>query len=141
MRNPDAVTDAKLAAWKQQPGLSFPGHISDVREVWRQTEIAVVPTLGGEGIPRALLEAAACARPIVASDVPGCNHFVRDGVEGALVPAGDAVALAAGLERLCSDGELRRQLGDAARARLVSGYTTAAVQQAIRDTYRAVLKG
>ena len=63
-------------------GASWRGHVSDVREVWRQADIFVLPARGGEGMPRAMLEAAACARPLVVSSVPGSRHFVRDGVEG-----------------------------------------------------------
>jgi glycosyltransferase involved in cell wall biosynthesis len=136
--NPDAVTRDTLTEWQQRPGLSAPGHVTDVRNVWREADIAVVPTLGGEGVPRAMLEAAACARPIVASDVSGCKHFLRDGVEGALVPPGDADRLAEALARLAADPELRRRQGAAARARLLAGYTTAAVQKAIRDAYAAM---
>jgi glycosyltransferase involved in cell wall biosynthesis len=88
-----------------------------------------------------LLEAAACARPVVASDVSGCRHFIRNGVEGALVPPNDAAALADALERLAKDPELRSRQGAAARARLVAGYTTASVKQAIRDTYVALFRG
>lgn len=138
--NPDAVTSETLAAWTAQPGLSWHGHVNDVRNVWREADIAVIPTLGGEGVPRAMLEAAACGRPIVASDVSGCNHFVRQGVEGALVPAGDAQALAAALERLAVDAELRRRQGDAARQRLLNGYTTEAVGRAIREAYRTIFR-
>jgi glycosyltransferase involved in cell wall biosynthesis len=138
--NPDAVTPETLAAWSAQPGLSWHGQVNDVRNVWREADIAAVPTLGGEGVPRAMLEAAACGRPIVASDVSGCNHFVRQGVEGALVPAGDAQALAAALERLAVDAELRRRQGDAARQRLLDGYTTEAVGRAIREAYRTIFR-
>ncbi len=136
--NPDAVTRETLAEWQQRPGLSCPGHVADVRNVWREADIAVVPTLGGEGIPRALLEAAACARPVVASDVSGCKHFLRDGIEGALVPAGEADRLADALARLAGDADLRHRQGAAARARLLAGYTAAAVQKAIRDAYVAM---
>jgi len=138
--NPDAVTPETLAEWTAQPGLSWHGHVNDVRSVWRQADIAVVPTLGGEGVPRAMLEAAACGRPLVASDVSGCNHFLRQGVEGALVPPGDAQALAKALERLAVDAELRRRQGDAARQRLLDGYTTEAVGRAIREAYRAMFR-
>ena len=59
--------------------------------------MACLPSRGGEGLPRTLLEAAACGRAIVTTDVPGCRTLVRDGIEGRLVPAGDAAALAEAL--------------------------------------------
>lgn len=138
--NPDAVSAETLADWRARPGVSLPGHIIDVRTVWATADIAAVPTLGGEGIPRALLEAAACARPIVASRVSGCSHFVRDGVEGFLAPPGDAGRLADALQRLVRDAELRRNLGAAARQRFLSGYTTEAVGAAIVEAYTGLTR-
>jgi glycosyltransferase involved in cell wall biosynthesis len=136
LHNPDAVSADTLGRWSDTSGLSWHGHVSDVPSVWREADIAVVPTLGGEGVPRAMLEAAACARPLIVSDVPGCNHFVRQGVEGFIVPPADPEALAEALAKAARDPELRRRQGAAARARLLSGYTTAAVGRALRDAYR-----
>lgn len=138
--NPDAVTRGELAEWQRRPGLRCRGHVSDVRSVWREADIAVVPTLGGEGIPRALLEAASCARPVIASNVSGCNHFLRDGVEGELVPPGDVGRLADALERLAKAPELRARMGAAARERVLAGFTTAKVRKDIRDTYRLLFE-
>jgi glycosyltransferase involved in cell wall biosynthesis len=83
-----------------------------------------------------MLEAAACGRPLIVSDVPGCNHFVREGVEGFLVSPRDADALAEALARIARDPELRRRQGAAARARFLAGYTTDAVGRALREAYR-----
>jgi len=140
-QNPDAISPQKLARWCQTPGLSWRGHVNDIPAVWREADIAMVPTLGGEGVPRAMLEAAACARPLIASNVPGCNHFVRQGFEGFLVPPGDPEALAQALIKLASDPEMRQRQGALARNRLVSGYTTQAVGSALQTTYRELLAG
>ena len=115
------------------------GHVADVREVWRRADIFVLPARSREGMPRALLEAAACARPLVVTDVPGCRHFVRDGVEGFVVPPEDADALADALERLARDPELRRRMGEAARLRLLHGFTEAQVKQSLRAAYASML--
>lgn len=134
--NPDAVTADTLQAWSKTPGLDWHGHVRDVAAIWRQADIAMVPTLGGEGVPRAMLEAAASARPLIVSDVPGCNHFVRDGTEGFIVPPGDVEVLAEALAKAACDPELRRRQGAAARARFLAGYTTEAVARALRNAYR-----
>ena len=63
-----------------------------------------------------MLEAAACGRPIVATDVPGCREIARGNVNALLVPADDAPALAEAVDRLASDVELRRRFGAAGRA-------------------------
>ena len=93
------VDPARRAEWAElfslaaEPGVSWLGAVEDVREVWRRAAIAILPSTYGEGVPKALLEAAACARPIVASDVPGCREAVRIGENesGILVPPRDSV--------------------------------------------------
>ena len=85
---------------------------------------------------------ARCWRPrrarvrCVVTDVPGCRHFVRDGVEGFVVPPEDADALANALERLARDPDLRRRMGEAARLRLLHGFTEAHVKQSLQGDVR-----
>ena len=82
--------------------------------MWAAAHIAVLPSRR-EGLPKSLLEAAACGRPIVATDVPGCRAIARAGVNALLVPADDAAALADAIDRLAQDAELRRRFGAASR--------------------------
>jgi glycosyltransferase involved in cell wall biosynthesis len=96
-------------------GIEWLGAIADIRTVWRRAAIAVLPSNYGEGIPKALLEAAACARPIVASDVPGCREVVLPGKTGLLVPARDVGALADAIAELTGDPARRAAMGRAAR--------------------------
>ena len=134
--NPDAIPSETLAEWSTLPGVTWHGHVTDISAVWLSADIAVIPSLGGEGMPKAMLEAAACGRPLVVSDVPGCRHFVRDGREGLVVPPGDIEALAAALGRLAVDGQLRFALGVAARERVLAGFTTEIVRRALREAYQ-----
>jgi glycosyltransferase involved in cell wall biosynthesis len=136
--NPEAVTADVLTAWCAQHEARWLGHVTDVQEVWRHADIFVLPARSREGMPRALLEAAACARPLVVTDVPGCRHFVRDGVEGFIVPPEDAEALAGALERLARDPELRLRMGEAARLRLLHGFTEAHVKESLRAAYASM---
>ena len=79
--------------------------------VWKESHIAVLPSYYAEGLPKALLEAASCGRPIVAADVPGSREIARDGESGLLVPPRDPAALAAAILRLADDPALRAHLG------------------------------
>jgi glycosyltransferase involved in cell wall biosynthesis len=92
------------------------GPLTDIRAVWRRAAIAVLPSTYGEGVPKALLEAAACARPIVASDVPGCREVVRPGETGLLVPPRDIQGLADAIGTLAGDPMRRKAMGRAGRA-------------------------
>ena len=80
------------------------------------------------------------ARAAIVTDVPGCRHFVRDGVEGLVVPPGDAIALADALERLARDAGLRERLGAAARGKILDHYTEAHVQAGIEHAYRSMAR-
>lgn len=139
MGNPDAVSEDTIRQWCAGRDVRWLGHVSDVREVWRRADICVQPARNREGMPRALLEAAACARPLVVTDVPGCRHFVRDGVEGFVVPPENAAALADALQGLSGNAELRVRMGEAARLRLLHGFTEAHVKQSLRGVYHSLL--
>lgn len=114
-QNPRAVPAETIAAWTKEGVVEWWGRREDMPDVFAQTHVACLPSAYGEGVPRALIEAAASARPIVASDIPGCREVARDGENALLVPPGDPAALAGALERLFVDPALRRRLGEAGR--------------------------
>lgn len=133
------ISSDEWARWGRHPGVRCSGRPADVREVWRRAEICVWPTRRRQGLPGVLLEAAACGRAMIVSDVPGGRGFVRDGIEGLIVPSGDTSALAAALERLARDSSLRQRMGAAARLRVLQGYTEAHVKEALRGAYLSLL--
>jgi glycosyltransferase involved in cell wall biosynthesis len=112
--NPASIPAADIEAWKRRSGLTVLGHVANIRDVWSAAHIAVLPSRR-EGLPKSLLEAAACGRPIVASNVPGCREIARADVNALLVPPDDHVALADAIDRLARDPDLRRRLGQAGR--------------------------
>jgi len=113
--SPTSISDAEIKDWLTLSGLTWLGQVSDVRQVWAEAHIAVLPSFH-EGLPKSLLEAAACARPIVATDIPGCREVAIPGRNALLVPVGDAPALADAIERLARDDDLRRRLGAVSRS-------------------------
>jgi glycosyltransferase involved in cell wall biosynthesis len=140
--NPEAVTEDQIAAWEEAADTSsgtgtvkWHGHTDDLAGVWAAADIFVLAAKEREGMPRAMLEAAACGRPLIVTDIPGCRHFVRDGIEGRVIPPNDPAALADALSELAASPELRVRMGQAARDRLLSGFTTGHVQAAITDAY------
>lgn len=137
--SPDSLLPDELVAWGKEGGVTWYGYVADVREVWRRCDIAVLPSITREGMPRTVLEAAAAARPLIVTDVPGSRHFVRDGVDGLIVPPGNPRALAEALGRLAGDPALRARMGAAARERLLGGFTIDHVQAGIREAYRQLL--
>jgi glycosyltransferase involved in cell wall biosynthesis len=83
-------------------------------EVLRNSHVVVLPSYR-EGLPKALIEAAAAGRPIVTTDVPGCRDVVEEGVSGIIVPVRNALALANAIEELVASPELRKTYGLAGR--------------------------
>src|SRR5262249_3313484 len=122
--NRPASPPQEIEAWRRRPGVEMLGHVGDIREVWRRAHIAVLPSRR-EGLPKSLLEAAACGRPIVATDVPGCREIARQDYNALLVPTDDAGALAAAIDKLVHDADLRWRFGAASR-RLVEAEFSAA---------------
>jgi len=137
--NAGALGVEALAGLAAEPGITWLGPVADVREVWDRAAIAVLPSTYGEGLPKALLEAAACARPIVATDVPGCREVVRPGETGILVPAHDTAALAEAIKALAGDAAERRRLGQAGRALVERAFAEEVVARETLDIYRALL--
>jgi glycosyltransferase involved in cell wall biosynthesis len=121
--NPEHVAVAELESWRATPGVKLLGRIGDVNGFWAAAHIACLPSRGGEGLPRSLLEAAACCRPIVTSDAPGCADFVVDGIMGLVCERGNAQAIAAALMEIAENPTLRLNMGKAARERVCAHYT------------------
>ena len=96
-----------------------------------KTDLVVLPTFYGEGVPRVLIEAAACARPIITTNIAGCREIVQDGVNGLLVPARDIKALATAIERLLLSPDLRQQMGRSGREIVENNFSE---QQVISET-------
>jgi glycosyltransferase involved in cell wall biosynthesis len=111
----DSLTEAELSAIAAEPGIEWVGRVEDVRTVWARAAIAVLPSTYGEGLPRALLEAASCGRPIVTTDTPGCREVVRHGENGLLVPPHDVGRLAEAIAALAADPARRQAMGRSGR--------------------------
>lgn len=137
--NPHSVTAAEIAAWQQDPGIAFLGRHDDVAAIWAMSHIAVLPSYYGEGVPKSLLEAAACGRPIVTTEMPGCRDLVPDDTTGILVPPRDPRALADALARLAERPDERADMGRQARELAVRKFSDARVMERTQEVYRAAL--
>jgi glycosyltransferase involved in cell wall biosynthesis len=135
---PSAIDSGTLARWKGAGDVEFLGHRDDVLELLRSAHIACLPSWR-EGTPRSLVEAMACGLPVVATDVPGCREVTRNGDNGLLVKARDAMALAKGLRTLIDDAELRRRMGERSRERAEAEFSEKRVIGETTAVYQAVL--
>ena len=115
------------------------GQREDMHRVFAMSHIACLPTFYGEGLPKVLIEAAACGRPVVATDIPGCREIVRHGENGLLVPARDPRALAAALKQLILDPALRQRMGKRGREIAEKEFSVERVNNETLALYKAVL--
>ena len=136
--NPSAIPEETLLSWQSDGLIEWLGWQRDMEQVYAQSHIVVLPSFH-EGVPTALLEAAACARPLVASDIPGCRAIITPEKNGLLVPPRDAYALAEALVRLARSPDLREQMGQTARRDVLRKFTQAQVNIATIDFYRQFL--
>ncbi|WP_408056543.1 glycosyltransferase family 4 protein [Tardiphaga alba] len=136
--NPASVSFDEAKAWTNEPGISWLGRIDDIATLWQCSHIAALPS-HREGLPKSLLEAAACGRPMVATDVPGCREITIHERTGFLVPVEDPPALAQAIRRLAESQELRHSFGKAARDMVVARMSAVAIGQQTVDLYRKLL--
>lgn len=113
--NPTSATPAEVEAWQREGCVEALGERADVPQLYAVSHIAVLPSYR-EGLPKSLIEAAACGRAVVTTDVPGCRDAIDPDKTGLLVPVRDPQALADAIARLAGDAALRQSMGAAGRA-------------------------
>ena len=137
--NPASISQNELAAWGREPGVTWLGQVADIATVWQRAHIAVLPSRR-EGLPKSLLEAAACGRPLIATDVPGCREIAIAEKTGLLVPVDDPAALAAAMERLVRSSQQRIRFGVAARRLVDERFAADLIGKATVDLYQRLLQ-
>ncbi len=113
--NPGSISNSQLNTWQDQGDVELWGRRSDMPTVFAKSHIVCLPTNYGEGVPKVLIEAASCGRPIVTTDTPGCREIVKDGVNGILVPTKDVDALVRAIRTLLNSPDLRSRMGHEGR--------------------------
>ena len=131
--NPTDVAEATIRGWEAEGLVEWWGFRTDMPAVLAQAHVICMPSYR-EGLPRGLIEAAACGLPIVTADVPGCREVVRHGESGFLVPVRDGPATAAAIKKLLDDTDLRAAMGLAARQLALAEFT---VEAFVADTLAA----
>ena len=120
--NPSAISQADIDVWQSAGDIEYLGEAHDVRPHIAQADCVVLPSYR-EGVPRTLLEASSMARPIVATDVPGCREVVDDGETGLLCKARDAEDLTQKLAAIIDMGaEARHAMGVQGRNKMIAEF-------------------
>ena len=137
--NPKYVPVDTLRDWESEGLIRYLDHHDDVREAFEEADCVVLPTYYGEGVPKSLLEAAAMAKPIVTTDLPGCRRAVREGENGFLCAPRDAESLAQAMLRMVRLGEAERaRMGANGRSMVEAHFSEARVTKAYLDAADAL---
>jgi glycosyltransferase involved in cell wall biosynthesis len=132
--NPSAVPLKSIQEWQKQNLVEWWGWQENIVEIYHQATLVCLPSYR-EGLPKTLIEAAACGRAIVTTDVPGCREIVRQGENGLIVPAKDSVALADALQTLLENPVLRQTMAENGRRIAVNEFDVRQVVQSTIELY------
>ena len=136
--NPAAIEPTQLRRWVEEGVVEWWEHRDEMSSTLASATIVVLPSYR-EGLPKVLLEAAACGKPLIATDVPGCRDIVTHGINGLLVPARDPAALADAIDSLLRDSSLRAAMGVAGREVVLRAFSVEKVAGQVVDLYRELL--
>ena len=136
--NPTCIPFDQLSQWQKEGNVEWWGWQDDVPTVISMCHIVCLPSYR-EGLPKILIEAASCGRPIVTTDVPGCREAVKEGVNGYLVPAKNASALKDALLKLINDPETRLEMGKASREFAVNKFSNEIINENIFSVYQKAI--
>jgi glycosyltransferase involved in cell wall biosynthesis len=138
--NPSAIPEKLIEEWIRNGWIEWQGYKHDMPSVLANCHIVCLPSFYGEGIPKILIEAAACARPIVTTDVPGCREIVKHNQNGFLVPTQNVQALADALQTLIEAPELRREMGQKSREFAQRYFSIEKVIKQTIEVYRELME-
>ena len=137
--NPGSVPASQIHQWEAEGVVKWLGHVDDMPALFRAVDVVVLPTSYGEGLPRGLIEAGACGRPLITTDSPGCREVVADGSNGFLIPLRDAAALAQAIAKLHDDPAQRQNMGRAARVKVMQEFDEEIVIRRTLAVYQELL--
>jgi len=138
--NSNTVTQAQLDEWQQAGLVECLGYRTDIADLFSQSNIVALPSYYGEGLPKVLIEAAACGRAVITTDHPGCRDAIEPGLTGVLVPIRDAVALADAIQDLIENPKKREVMGKAGRELAERDFSIEKVINAHMVIYEELLK-
>jgi len=137
--NPTSVTEQELTRWSAEGHVSLLGYRTDIPALYAASHIVCLPSYYREGLPKTLVEAAACGRAVVTTDMPGCRDAIEPGETGLLVPPRDAMALADAIQYLIEHPQQRRRMGEAGRKLAERDFAIEKIVDAHMEIYRELL--
>ena len=138
--NSNSVSDRQISGWVAQGLIKHLGNRSDISTLFSKSNIIVLPSFYGEGLPKVLIEAAACGRSVITTDLPGCRDAIEPNISGLLVPVKNCAELAKKIEYLANNKQVREAMGKAGRHLAEREFSVETVVDAHIDLYKNLLK-
>jgi glycosyltransferase involved in cell wall biosynthesis len=138
-KNPSTITEDQLLEWSSTGIIEWWGEQIQMHKVLTIADIVCLPSYR-EGLPKVLLEAASCAKPIIASDVPGCREIVHDQKNGFLIPPADSFSLAEAIKKLVINEEKRLIMGKKSLEIVTESFSESIVVDKTHNLYKKLLQ-
>ena len=138
--NPDCISEEQINEWERNGIIKYCGYIKNMRDLIHQSKVVVLPSYYGEGLPKILIEAAACGKPIITTDHQGCRDAIIHNKTGILIPARDTKALTSALNKLLNSPNLCKKMGIAARNYAVQNFDITFVNDKHLRIYADLIK-
>jgi glycosyltransferase involved in cell wall biosynthesis len=139
LENPNSVLPEEWEEWQQSEIVECLGFRKDVSRIFSESNVVVLPSYYGEGLPKVLIEAAACGRAIITTDSPGCRDAILEGETGILIPARDPIALRDAILKLATNRHLVTKMGIAGREYAEKTFSVESVVSLHLEIYKSTL--
>ena len=137
--SPDSINENEIVKWDSEGLISWLGEVKHMPNLINKSHVVIMPTTYQEGIPRIIIEALACGRPVITTNVAGCNEIITNGVNGIIIPINDPVSLAEAIIKLVNNPELREIMGKKGREIFLKKYSNSIVFKYTFNTYQRLL--
>lgn len=138
--NRDAISSEVIQEAVQNKYIEYWGYREDVVDIIRKSHIVVLPSYYGEGLPKILIEAAACGRPVITTDHPGCRDAIKNDISGVLVPINSPVLISKEIKKLLKNPKQMKQMSKNARTFAEENFDIRSVVESHLEIYRELLK-
>lgn len=137
--NPDCIKPSFINKMTSAGFIEYWGYNKNMVETIRLSSIVVLPSYYGEGLPKILIEAAACGKPVITTDHPGCRDAIINNVSGILIPIKSPIAIANAIKKIISSESLRKSMGKEGRILAEKKFSIKEVVSKHIDIYRELI--
>ena len=134
-QNKSTISHVQLKTWESLGYIRYLGLVKDMEQLYKKVHVGILPSYR-EGLPKSLLEAASSGKPIITTDVPGCNEIVKNEFNGLIVPPKDSNELMKAMKKLILNKKLRISMGNKGRELIKKNFSNSKATKDIINLYQ-----